>query len=141
LAGTGGIELGLDVGGGEVDVAGDGVGVGVAEQRLHHRQVHARLGQRGAEGMPQRMRVPTRHTRALPVVAEDRPQPGRCQRLATGGALGDHKQPARGRLGSFGEQVGLEQPANVSVQRDPAFLGALAPHPQPAATDVDVGHL
>jgi len=46
LTGAGSIVLGLHVGGGEVDVPGGGVDVGMAEQRLHHSQVHPGLGQR-----------------------------------------------------------------------------------------------
>ena len=41
-----------------MDIPGGGVDVGMAEQRLHHREVDPGLGQRGAEGVPQRVRVP-----------------------------------------------------------------------------------
>ena len=40
----------------EVDVPGCGVDVGMAEQRLHHSQVHAGLGQRRPERVPKRVR-------------------------------------------------------------------------------------
>ena len=54
----------------------------VTEQRLHHRQIHPRLGHRSAERMPQRMWMPRRHTSFHPVVPEDGAQPGRGQGLA-----------------------------------------------------------
>lgn len=46
LAAAGSIELGLHVGWSEVDVAGGGVDVGVAQQGLHHGQIHAALSVR-----------------------------------------------------------------------------------------------
>ena len=49
MAAAGSIELGVDIGGGNMDVAGGGVDVGVAQQGLHHRQIHTGLGQSGGE--------------------------------------------------------------------------------------------
>jgi hypothetical protein len=39
----------------------------------------------------------------------------------------------------LGEQVGLDQPGHVRVERDPPFLVALARHPHPAPPDIDIG--
>ena len=71
-----------------MDIAGGGVDVGVAEQRLHHRKINTGLGQRGAERVPQRVRMPADDPGQLTVVAEDRAQPGRGQRLTPVRALG-----------------------------------------------------
>ena len=101
-----GIVFGFHVGRGEVDVAGGGVDVRVSQQGLHHGQVHAGLGQRGAEGVPQRVRCPGRDPSGGPVVAEDRPQPGRGQRPPRRGALGHDEQRRRVGVRAFGQQVG-----------------------------------
>ena len=45
-----------------MDIGGRGIDVVMAHQRLDHRQVDPGLGQRGAERMPQRMRMPGRDT-------------------------------------------------------------------------------
>ena len=37
-----------------MDIPGAGVNVGVAEQRLHHRQIDPGLGQSGPEGVAKR---------------------------------------------------------------------------------------
>ena len=47
---------------------------------LQHGQVDTGLGERGAEGVPQRMRMALWHTGFHPVVTEDRAQPGRGER-------------------------------------------------------------
>src|SRR5450756_1421000 len=82
LAGAGSIELGAHVRGGEVDVSGDGVDVLVAHQRLDDGKVDAGLGQRGTEGVAQRVGVSGRDPGSFPVIAEDGAQPGRAERLA-----------------------------------------------------------
>jgi hypothetical protein len=40
-------------------------------------------------------------------------------------------------LGRFRQQVGLDRRGHVQVQRDPAFLRALASNPRPPAADID----
>lgn len=124
-----------------MDITGGGVDMGVTEQCLHHRQIDPGLGQCGAERMPQRVRVPSGDTGQLPVIAEDRPQPGRGQRLAPVRAFGHQKQTRRTRFGPFGEQIALNHAGHVRVERDRAFLGALAPDPDPAPPDIDIGDL
>ena len=59
----------------------------MAEQSLHHREVDAGLGQGGAEGVPQRVRVPGGDPGDLAVIAEDAAQPGLRQRLPAVGPL------------------------------------------------------
>ena len=88
LAAAGSIELGLDMGGGNMDVAGGGFDVGVAQQGPHHRQIHAGLGQSGAEGVAQGVGMRGRDAGDLAVLAEDPPQPRRGERLPAGGAPG-----------------------------------------------------
>jgi hypothetical protein len=44
----------------------------MAQQRLHHRQVDPGLGQRSAEGVAQRVRVPADDPGQPAVIAEDR---------------------------------------------------------------------
>ena len=61
----------------------------VAHQLPQHGQVDTGLGERGAEGVPQRMRMALWHTGFHPVVTEDRAQPAgvsgrpRCGPLVT----------------------------------------------------------
>ncbi len=116
-----------------MDVAGGGVDVGVTEQRLHHGQINPCLSQRGPEGVPQRMRMPGRHSGARPVIAEDRPQPGRSEGLPAGRALRNHEQSAAAGLRPLSQQVGLDHSGDVDVQRDAALLGALNPASAPPA--------
>lgn len=59
----------------EMDIGQRGVDVIVPHQRLQHRQIDPRLGQRGAERVPQRMRIAGRHPGPHAVIAEHRPQP------------------------------------------------------------------
>jgi hypothetical protein len=87
----------------QVDIADRRVDVGVTQQRLDNREIHPGLGQGGAEGVPQRVRVPGGHVSAHPVVAEDRAQPGRGQPLAAVRSLGDHEQRPGLGVGSLGE--------------------------------------
>ncbi len=91
---AGSIELGFHSDRGDMDVTGGGVDVGVTEQGLHHRQVDTGFGERGAERVPQRVRVTAGHAGQFPVIAEHPPQPLQGERLATGRALGDDEQPA-----------------------------------------------
>ncbi len=75
-----------------MDVAGSGVDVRMAEHGLHHREIDARLGQRGPERVPQGVRVTANDSGHAAVITEDRAQPGRGQRLAPVGPLGHEKQ-------------------------------------------------
>ena len=127
---------------GEMDVGGGGVDVVVAHQRLQHRQVHAGLGQRGAEGVPQRVRMTRRHPGLVPVIAEDRAQPGRRQRLAPMRALGHQEQRRRCRIrgarptGRSGPARRRRDPAGPAVPcrpcRSPAPSRGRCRHPAPA---------
>ena len=122
-----------------MDVAGGGVDVGMAEQGLHHRKIDTGLGQRGAERVPQRVRMPADDPGQVTVVAEDRAQPGRRQRLTPVRSLGHQEQPTTGRFGSLGQQIHLDDRRDVGIERDAAFPLPLAEHAEPAATDVDIG--
>src|SRR5450759_3291275 len=98
LAGAGSIELGAHVRGGEVDVSGDGIDVLVAHQRLDDGKVDAGLGQRGAEGVAQRVGVSGRDPGSFPVIAEDGAQPGRTPPhlpLSPGTSRGPGRTPPR----------------------------------------------
>ena len=103
----------------------------VAEQRLHHRQIHPGLGQRGAERVPQRVRMPRRHTGFRPVVPENRAQPGRGQRLAPvrrpwpPRTTADWSCPAARPAGRSGSTRQRRHPA--------APAAAWHPYPSPAA--------
>ena len=77
-----GIKLCFHVSRSEMDVAGGRVDMSVTEQRLHHREIHPRLGQRGPESVPQRVRMPTDDPGEPTVIAEDRAQPRSGKRLA-----------------------------------------------------------
>jgi hypothetical protein len=85
----------------------------MAHQCLQHGQVHARLGQCGAEGMPQGVRVPGRHPGLPAVVTEDGAQPGWRQRLAPVRALRHDEQRPAGGIRPPGEQIGLDQPGDA----------------------------
>jgi len=122
----------------QVDVGGGRVHVVVAHERLHHRQVHAGLGESGAEAVTERVRVPGGNTGALAVIAKDASQPLVGEGLAAVRSLRHHEKSRFARLGTFGEQVGLHQPCDVGVNGYPAFLVALSDHTCPTATDVDV---
>ena len=117
------------------------VRLGVAQQGLHHGQIHTGLGQSGAEGVAQGVGMRGRDAGDLAVIAEDPPQPRRGERLPASGALGHDEQPGAGRLGALGEQVGPDHPGDVHVEGDPALGAALARHPQPTSTDVDIGDI
>ncbi len=56
----------------EMDIGQSGVDVIVPHQRLHDRQINAGLGQCGAEGVTQRVRVAGRHPGPRAVVAKHR---------------------------------------------------------------------
>lgn len=99
-----------------MDVAGCGVDVGVSEQCLHHRQIDTGLGHRGAERMAQCMWVTGEHSGLDPVIPEDRAQSGRGQRLTPIGAFGNQEKTGTCRLGSFGEQIGLDQPCDLNIE-------------------------
>jgi hypothetical protein len=60
-----------------VDVAGGGVDVGMAKQCLHHGKINSGFGERGAEGVPQRVRVSADDPGQVTVVTKDRAQPSR----------------------------------------------------------------
>ena len=75
----------------------------------------------------------------LPVVAKDAAQSFVGEGLSAMGALGHDEQGPLSGLGSLGQQVGLHEPGHVGIERDPAFLVALADHPDPAPADVDIG--
>jgi len=96
------------------------------------------LSQRGSERVAQSVGMSTVHARAGPVVPEHRAQPLRAQRLAPGGALGDHEQPGGVGIGALGQQVSLDQPGHLDVKRDTAFLVAFAEDPDPASGDVHI---
>ena len=70
-----------------MEVAGGGVDVGVAEQRLHHREVDAGLGERGPERVTERVRVTGGDAGLVAVIAEDGAKPRRRERLAAPLAL------------------------------------------------------
>src|ERR1019366_3778714 len=95
--------------------------------------------QRGAEGMPQGVRVAGGHGGLPAVAAEDGAQPGCRERLAPVRALRHDEQRPAGGAGPPGEQAGLDQGGDVRAGRDPALPAALAHHLDPAAGDVHVG--
>ena len=63
--------------------------------------------------------MPGRHAGLLPVIAEDRPQPGGGERLPAFGALRDNEQFGGGGLRAFREQIGLDERRDVGIERDP----------------------
>ena len=66
--------------------------------------------------------------------------PAARQRLPPVGALGHHEQCRGCRFGALGQQVGLDAAGDIGIERDPAFLVALADDPDPAPSDVHIGH-
>ena len=102
MTSAGCIILGLHMGRREVDVPGCGVDVGVAEQRLHHGQVHPGLGQRRPERVSKCVRCAGAHAADATVVAEDRAQARGCQRASSGWALGLDEQRTGAGIGPLG---------------------------------------
>jgi len=70
--------------------------------------------------------MPRRDADLGPVVAKDRVEPGRGQRLASVRAHGNQKQCVAIGFRPLSEQVGLDQPRHIRVQRNPTFLVPLA---------------
>lgn len=75
LASASGIVGSAHVRGSEMDIGQRGVDMVMAQQRLHDGQVDAGLGQRGAKGVTQRVRVARRHPAAGAVITKHRAQP------------------------------------------------------------------
>jgi hypothetical protein len=89
---------------------------------------------------PQRVRVAGRHSGELAVIPEDRAQSGWGQRLPAVRPLGHHKLPRRGRVRALGQQVSLDYPGHLRIQRDPPFL-AFAHYPAPPAANVGIADI
>ena len=141
LSVSGSIELGLYVSGGEVDVTGGRVDVGMTKQRLHDGEIDARFGERGAEGVPECVRMAAWDTSRRPVIAKDRAQARRGQWLTAVGSFGHDEQPGGLGLWTFGEQVGLNDAGYVHVEWNTAFFGPFAAHAQPPSADVDIANI
>ena len=67
-----------------MDITGRGVDMRMTKQGLHDRKINTRFGKSRPESVPKCMGVPARDTSSRPVVAKDRAQTRRGQRLATG---------------------------------------------------------
>ena len=123
-----------------MDVAGGGVDVGVAQQRLHHRQVDPGLGQGGAERVPQRVRMPGRRPRSARG-GSGRPCAARPRSTAAPGS-GPWPPGTAGRWPIRGARP-ADRPGSPRRRRHRAGPGVpcspLPMHPQPAAADVDIG--
>jgi hypothetical protein len=52
--------------------------------------------------------------------------------------LGNHEQAVGADVGPLGQQIGLDQPGDLSVERNTAFLVALADHPYSPVGKVDI---
>ena len=111
-----------------MDVTGGRVDVGMTKQSLHNGEIDARFGKRGAEGVPKRVRVAAWDASRRPVIAKDRAQARRSQRLTAVGSFGHHEQAGGLGLWTFGEQVGLNDPSNVDVKGNTALFGSFAAH-------------
>jgi hypothetical protein len=87
--------------------------------------IHPGLSQRGAQRVPQCVRISSRHTGFRAAMPKDRAQPRRGERLAPVGALGYYEQPRDGYIRSLGHQIGLDQPGHVDVKRNRRCLAPL----------------
>jgi hypothetical protein len=105
---------------------------------LDDSEICARLREGGAKAVAQSMRMPGRHAGTLAVVAEDAAQPGSGERLAPVRALQHHEQRPCIRLGSLGQEVGLDEAGNVGIERNPPLLVAFSNDAYPSSPDVDV---
>src|ERR1035441_7329982 len=141
LASAGSVIGSTEVYRGEVDVGRRRVDVVMSHERLHHQKVHARFGERGAEGVPQGVGMAGWHAGALAVIAKDAAQPRRGEGLAPMWALRHDEQRLRSRLGALGGEIGLDEAGDLRIEWDGAFLVALADDAHPATPDVHVGHL
>ncbi len=124
-----------------MDVTGGRVDVGMAEQRLHDSKIDARFGKCGAERVAKCMRMTAWDASRRPVIAKDRAQARRSQRLTAVGSFGHHEQAGGLGLGTFGEQVGLNDTRHVHVEWNTTFFGPFAAHTQPPPTDVDITNI
>src|ERR1035438_6301061 len=109
LASAGSVIGSTEVYRGEVDVGRRRVDVVMSHERLHHQKVHARFGERGAEGVPQGVGMAGWHAGALAVIAKDAAQPRRGEGLAPMWALRHDEQRLRSRLGALGEERSEER--------------------------------
>ena len=89
----------------------------MSHERLHHQKVHARFGERGAEGVPQGVGMAGWHAGALAVIAKDAAQPRRGEGLAPMWALRHDEQRLRSRLGALGEEIGAYSDDSVHPVR------------------------
>ena len=106
-----------------MDVTGGRVDVGMAEQGLHDRQINARFGKRGAERVAKCVRVAAWDASRRPVIAKDRAQARRGQRLTAVRSFGHHEQAGGLGLWTFGQQVGLNDTGHVHVEWNTALFG------------------
>jgi hypothetical protein len=89
--------------------------------------------------------MPADEAGQVPVVAEDRAQPGGGHRLSPVRALRHQEQPVAGREGPFHQQIHLDDRGDVGIQRNSAFPLTLTDHSQPpevlglGVVDVDIG--
>lgn len=83
--------------------------------------------------------MPGRHLSPGPVIAKDRPQPARGQRLPAVRTLRHHEQRRSLGVRTLGQQIGLDRSRDVGVDRHRPLLVSLADHPHPAASDIDIG--
>jgi len=105
-----------------MDVDRRRVDVVVSHEGLDHSKIRARLREGGAKAVAQSVRMPGRHASTLAVVAEDAAQPGGGERLAPVRALQYQEQRPCIRLGSLGQEVGLDEAGNVGIERNPPLL-------------------
>ena len=138
---SGSIEFGLHVDRCEVDVARCGVDVGMPKEGLHHGEIDAGFGERGAERVTERMRMTAWNSSRRPVIAKDGPQTGRSERLPAAWSFCHHEQPTSRCLWPLGQQVGLDDTRHVHVKGDTAFFGSFAADTQPSSPDVHIGHV
>lgn len=128
---------GLDTG---MHIAGGGFRAGVAHQVAQHQQIDARGGELGAVGVPQPVRPNPRGAGQISVGAEDPPQGSLAHRLSAGRAA-QHDETLRSRTTrrALLAQVTVELGKEVAVDWDDPFLPALADHPDPLQTKIDIG--
>ncbi len=124
-----------------MDVTGGRVDVGMAEQGLHDGEINARFGECGAERVAKCVRMTAWDTSRRPVIAKDRAQARRSQRLTAVGSFGHHEQAGGLGLWAFGEEVGLNDPSYVHVKWNTALFRPFPADPQPPPTDVDIANI
>ena len=125
------IVFSFHMGGCQMNVTGGGINMGMPQQGLHHGQINASFRQSGAERVAQSMRITGDDSGDDAVVTKDGAQARRGEWHATSGALRHDEQRPAGGLGSFGEQICLDDTGDVTVEGNTAFLGSFARDEQP----------